>query len=90
MRGTALLCNDVFKKKIAVRIPSVNQFELYIYQYGSVEENAKKDQHADNTDWTYIKENYRQVDIEWFPGFTQIQKFELFLGYVSTSQYVTL
>lgn len=91
MRGSGLFYNDSFKKKIAVRIPSVNQIELYVFQYNSMKpEETNRNLAGSTVDWVYIKENYTPVDINFYPGFTQIQKYELFLGHFSTSQYIKI
>lgn len=94
MRGTALLCNDEYKKKIAVKVPTVNQIEIYVFQYNTNTMNEYKDDEltddAGTDEWVYIKENYVKVDIEDYPGFTQIQKYELFLAHFSTNQYIDI
>lgn len=85
MQGTALLCNDDFKKKLAVKIASVNQIELYVLQY---ETKNNPEEANSGIDWTYIKENYSRVELDSYPGFTQIQKYELFLGHFSTRELI--
>ena len=64
-------------------MPSVNQFELYVFQYGLDENEEYKSEESSNqneNEWIYIKENYTYVDIDSFPGLTQIQKYELFIS----------
>ena len=77
-----------------MKVPSVNQIELYVFQYSANTLNDyKEDDLADDAgsdEWVYIKENYVKVDIDDYPGFTQIQKFELFLAHFSTNQYMDI
>lgn len=61
-------------------------------------EDEKNKQHleaysAENTDfqdWVYIKENYIPVSLDSYPGFTKIQKYELFLAHFSTPKFVSI
>jgi hypothetical protein len=38
-----------------------------------------------NADWLYTKDKYEEVDIACYPGFTSMQKVELFFADHSTS-----
>jgi len=41
-------------------------------------------------EWVYIKENFLPVDINSYPGFTLIQKYELFLANFSTTKFIPI
>jgi hypothetical protein len=73
----------------------VNKMEFYLNQFNSsVEDDAVVNSDLKNllcdlnAEWIYSKDKYVQVDIEFFPGNTLVQKFELFLAYYSTKDYV--
>ena len=68
-----------------MKIASVNQIELYVLQY---ETKNNPEEANSGIDWTYIKENYSRVELDSYPGFTQIQKYELFLGHFSTRELI--
>ena len=95
MTGMALLYNDNFSKKIGIKLGPVNEIQLYVNQYNCTDEkNIEIDQSLksllgdSSANWLFIKDNFAPVDIESYPGFTKIQKFELFLAHYSTSEFV--
>jgi hypothetical protein len=77
-----------------LRIGPVNEIKTFVNQYNlNPDENATQvdiDQSLKNllgnlnANWLTIKDNFTPVDIESYPGFTKIQKFELFLAHYST------
>jgi hypothetical protein len=74
-------------------MPSVNQFELYVFQYGLDENEEYKSEESSNqneNEWIYIKENYTYVDIDSFPGLTQIQKYELFISKFTSDKNIEI
>ena len=68
----------------------MNKIELFVFQYEASrpEDEASRRAAEIGLDWVHIEENYAAVDVDSYPGFTQIQKYELFLAHFSTSRYV--
>jgi hypothetical protein len=74
-------------------MPSVNQFELYVFQYGldeNEEYNSEESSNQNENEWIHIKENYTYVDIDSFPGLTQIQKYELFISKFTSDKNIEI
>ncbi len=77
-----------------MRIGPVNEIKLYVNQYNLNSEESNSHIDVDqslknllgnlNANWLTIKDNFTPVDIDNYPGFTKIQKFELFLAHHST------
>jgi hypothetical protein len=96
MIGTALIYNDKYSKKIGIRLGPVNHIELYVNQYGSgadgnnvqIGENLKNLLGDLSANWLMIKDNFILVDLDTYPGFTKLQKFELFLAHYSTQNLI--
>lgn len=66
---------------------------MFVFQYGlnGADEYKTEEQHHNNDDeWVYVKENYTYVDIENYPGLTQIQKYELFITHFSTHENIQI
>ena len=67
---------------------------MHVFQFEDEKNKQQIDSYsAENTgfqDWVYIKENYVPVELDSYPGFTKIQKYELFLAHFSTSKFVPI
>ena len=79
----------------------VNKIELYVIQFNNSVNESEAVSNALNTnpnlksllgdlnaEWIYIKDNYIKIDILSYPGFTNIQKFELFLAHYSSVDFI--
>jgi hypothetical protein len=72
----------------------VNDLQLFVNQYAFAEQTADSDTGADlrsligdlNVNWLTLKDKFKPVDVNAYPGFTKIQKFELFLANYSTAE----
>jgi hypothetical protein len=74
----------------------VNNIQVFVNRYNQEKESAfneiiDNDEQIQkilkdlNADWLYSKDKYEQVDILSYPGFTSMQKVELFFADHSTS-----
>jgi mediator of RNA polymerase II transcription subunit 17 len=100
LSGLALIYNNKFSKKIGIRVGPVNRMEFYVNQFNNSTETEAINKVLDsdenlknllgdlNAEWIYIKDNYTKVDIDTYPGFTAIQKFELFLAHYSNKDFI--
>jgi hypothetical protein len=84
------------KRKIAIKVGPVNNIQIFINRYNQEKESAfneiiDNDEQLQkilkdlNADWLYSKDKYEQIDILSYPGFTSMQKVELFFADHSTS-----
>ena len=81
------------KRKIAIKVATVNEIDLHVFQYDDKDTKHVEPYSVENSsfeDWVYIKENYVPVDLTSYPGFTKIQKYELFLAHFSTPKFVPI
>jgi len=70
--------------------------ELYVNQFNRSEApftdansvNLKNLLSDINAEWIFSKDKYAQIEIDSFPGYTLVQKFELFLAHYSTKDCV--
>ena len=71
-----------------------NEIQIFVNQYNLKSEPLVNPQFESmlgeelSIDWIFIKDNYVKVDIDTYPGFTKMQKFELILANYSTNQLV--
>jgi hypothetical protein len=74
----------------------VNNIQIFINMYNQEKESTineiiDNDEQLQkilkdlNADWLYTKDKYEEVDIACYPGFTSMQKVELFFADHSTS-----
>ncbi|CAF0980842.1 unnamed protein product [Brachionus calyciflorus] len=93
MSGVALVYNNNYSKKIAIKVEKTNKIQVYVNQYNT-SDGSKIDPELKNlfgdlsVDWLLVKDNYTQIDLDYYPDFTEIQKFELFLAHYSTPYLV--
>jgi hypothetical protein len=61
-----------------------------VFQYNDSQcfKEFKTNQSDDEFNWLHIKDKYTAIDINNYPGFTQIQKYELFLAHFSTAEHI--
>lgn len=94
MSGVGLVYNNNYSKKIAIKVEQVNKIQVYVNQYNASNGSTKVDPDLKNlfgdlsVDWIFVKDNFTQVDLDYYPDFTVIQKFELFLAHYSTPNLV--
>jgi hypothetical protein len=93
-------------RKIGIRVCPVNNVKVYVHQYDTideqqqngadehdhgVEEKAKKIKRVTkDSDWMFLQDNFKPVELNAFAGFTNVQKFELLLAHFSTEKYVKI
>lgn len=43
-----------------------------------------------SVDWIFVKDNFNEIHLDSYPGFSLMQKFELFLAHFSTPDLIEL
>lgn len=81
-------------RKIAIKVENVNKIEVYVNQYNPSDSITPNDSEMKNLfenislDWIFLKDKFRHIDLQQYPDFTDIQRFELFLAHYSTQNVV--
>lgn len=73
----------------------MNDIQVYLNQYNvKISPATNVDQQLKglfgdlSVDWIFVKDNFTLINIDSYPGFTKMQKFELFLAHYSTNEIV--
>lgn len=81
-------------RKIAFKVEKINRIEVFVNQYNPSDSTNFCSSEAKNLfesiyiDWIFLKDTFKQIDLEQYPDFTDMQRFELFLAHYSTPDII--